>query len=362
MTPEEEMAAQEQAAPQTANDQLAALMAGGQAMPAPEEQMAPPTPEEAAAAEQMAQQQQAPPAPDPSAELIARLAETERMLQELQAQLPDDDSKKVLQIAKGGRDAFEQYMQLKHMDLSALSPMELLEMQYMEQKNDDRPYEEKREVFLDRMRLRFPNDFDPSADDYGLSPGALEILGDEAGGYRSIKEKEAQDALLKFETQNSAPQYTEEDEMNFANKVADSFLNHKTISVADQQGNTYEVPVSEIDGYENDMKESYLKKGPLGWIHDELFESDDQQRLIPQTDKIQQLVTLQKGLPMLLSKAYAKGVEEAKRQMGDQKDAAMKSVVDVSLGLKAPEGDEAPKFANANEKLAWLANQQNIKK
>ena len=194
------MAAQEQAAPQTANDQLAALMAGGQAMPAPEEQMAPPTPEEAAAAEQMAQQQQAPPAPDPSAELIARLAETERMLQELQAQLPDDDSKKVLQIAKGGRDAFEQYMQLKHMDLSSFSPMELLEMQYMEQKNDDRPYEEKREVFLDRMRLRFPNDFDPSADDYGLSPGALEILGDEAGSYRSIKEKEAQDALLKFET------------------------------------------------------------------------------------------------------------------------------------------------------------------
>jgi len=362
MTPEEEMAAQEQAAPQTANDQLAALMAGGQGMPALEEQMPAPTPEEAAAAEQMAQQQQAPPAPDPSAELIARLAETERMLQELQAQLPDDDSKKVLQIAKGGRDAFEQYMQLKYMDLSALSPMELLEMQYMEQKNDDRPYEEKREVFLDRMRLRFPNDFDPSADDYGLSLGALEILADEAGGYRSSKEKEAQDALLQFETKNSAPQYTEEDEMNFANKVADSFLNHKTISVADQQGNTYEVPVSEIDGYENDMKESYLKKGPLGWIHDELFESDDQQRLIPQTDKIQQLVTLQKGLPMLLSKAYAKGVEEAKRQMGDQKDAAMKSVVDVSLGLKAPEGDEAPKFANANEKLAWLANQQNIKK
>ena len=61
MTPEEEMAAQEQAAPQTANDQLAALMAGGQGMPAPEEQMPAPTPEEAAAAEQMAQQQQAPP-------------------------------------------------------------------------------------------------------------------------------------------------------------------------------------------------------------------------------------------------------------------------------------------------------------
>jgi hypothetical protein len=362
MTPEEEaLLQQEQAAPQTANDQLAALMAGGQAAPMPEQQVAPeetaPTPEEMAMA-----QQQAAPAPDPSAELIAKLAETEKKLMELQAQLPDDDSKRVLEIAKGGPEAFEQYMSLKNMDLSGFSPMELLEMQYMEQKNDDRPYDEKREVFLDRMRLRFPNDFDPSADNYGLSSGALEILGDEAGSYRAQKEKEAQDALLKFETKPSAPQYTEEDEMNFANKVADSFLNHKTISVADQQGNTYEVPVSEIDGYEDEMKEGYLKQGPLGWIHDELFESDDQQRLVPKTDRIQQLVSLQKGLPLLLSKAYAKGVEETKRQMGDQKDAAMKSVVDVSLGLKSPDGEEAPKFANANEKLAWLANQQNIKK
>lgn len=358
----EQQIVEEQVMPAPANDRLAAMM-GGQ-MPAEAQAPTDPAMAEAPVAGDPAMATDpaaAAPAPqeDPTAPLMQELAATRKQLEELQAQALSDTDRRILEIANGGPDALEEYLSLKNTDFSSVSPLDAMKMQFMEQKKGDpRSYDEKMDIFHDRMRLRF-GDYDPTdTENYGLSPGALDMIKEEADAWTKSKEQMRQEKLLSFEAKKQGPPpFTDEDHIAFSSKVADLYSNLKNVAVTDSQGNQIQVDVSEIPGFDDEMKGTYLKEGPGEWLSKNLLPSDDKGRLMPNAEKIQQLVVLEKALPYLLTKAAEQARKESEAEFGKQKVAEIDKIVDVNLGIKGPDSPASAKMTG-NQSLQELLLKQ----
>lgn len=339
-----------------ANERLAAMLGNGEVPPPSMPDQMPPV--DPAMAGAPAQATPTAPPPDPNAEVMAQLAAAQKQLSELQAQLPSDEDKKVLAITRGGVPEWEKYMALKNMDLSGLSSLDLLEMQFMESGRDgNKSHEERREIFNDRLRLRFGESFDPTDNETYGSPGVKSLLGEEADAYRTKKNSDRESAILNYEAKPTAPDFSEDEHATYANRVADAYLNHKSISVSDSKGNKFDLPVSEIPEWEESMK-TLLDNGPGNWIHDNLIESDDKKRTKAIPERIQELAGREMFLSKLIDKVVADTESRVRAEMGPEKNAELKSTVSTVLGTGKPDGWQAQQFKNTADKLDFIRRNQ----
>lgn len=290
------------------------------------------------------------PQPDPAQELMAKIAALEEQNSKLQL---DDNAKKILAIANGGPEAIERYLTLKNTDFNQMSLLDKLQAQFMEDPMlEGRTPEQKRNIFFDSMMSEFPN-FDPTDPDLGYPPdtGARFRMDKRAAEWTDAQNKRREQELLNFEAPKGPEPFTDEDHTNYGRRVADAYTNLKTVSFQDLQGNQFDIPVGEIPDFDNKMKSDFLAVGPAAWLDREVTDSDDKGRRIVHPEKAMKLVAKVSAIPALISKVAADTEARVRRELGQEKEAAMKSVVDETLGI-AGKGTPAPqRAATAAEQL-----------
>lgn len=369
MTPEEEAALAQQGQDAFA---LLASQAPAYAQPAPEggapaapaaaAPAATPvqgTPEEQAAAAAIAQNAAAPagePAPaaatpatpDPNAEVLAQLEATQKELEVLKAQLPDDNAKKILSIANAGPEAFEEYMALRNMDYTKMSLLDKLKAEFMSQPGLSAYDPDTRlNIFYDNMKMDLP-DFDPVDPDLGYPVGTAGRfrMDQKAADWQKAMEDRRAEKLLQYETPKGPPPFTDEDHERYQTSLADAYTNMKTVGYKDRDGNVIEVDLTAVPEYKDGMENDFLKIGPAAWMQRELFEKDNADRLLINPSKITELVAKVSAIPSLIEKVKADTEARVRAELGEKRKEAVNAVVDETLGIRGkeapqPKGDDA---------------------
>jgi hypothetical protein len=298
------------------------------------------------AAQQAAEVQQ----PDPAQELMARIAKLEEENAKLQL---DDNSKKILSIANGGPEAIERYLELKGTDYNKMSLLDKLQAQFMEDPLlSGKEPEQKRNIFYDSMQSEFPN-FDPTDPDLGYpqDTGARFRMEKRAAEWTDAQNRRREEELLKFDVPQGPEPFSDEDHMSYAKQVADSYTNLKTVSFKDLQGNQFDIPVNEIPDFDNNVKSDYLTIGPSQWLDREVTTQDSKGRRIADPQKTMELVAKVSAIPALISKVASETEARVRRELGAEKEASMKAVVDETLGIRGKETPQAPVNQSAASQL-----------
>ena len=310
--------------------------------PAPEGQPAPvaaPTPVEGTPAAPVA---------DPNAELLAKVGALEKQIADMSAELPDDNGKRILAIANAGPEELESYLALRNTDYSKMSLLDKLQARFMENPYlKDKSSEQRLNIFHDDMSRRY-DQYDPQDPNLGYPEDSAARLEMEqhAGDWAAGKETQRKEKLLQYENK-PAPKgpepFTQEDHDGYAKRLADAYTNTKTISFKDKEGNQFDVPAEEVDGFHDNIKSDLLTVGPSAWLNRELTEEDQKGRRVPHPEKVMELVAKVSAIPALISKVKAETEARVRQEYGEKKNQQLEEIVDDRLGIR---GKEAPQAQN----------------